>query len=366
MFFLFFFVLTLCLKWGYCLNTSAVVCDPGFLPYVEVKDIGRCVEDTQTEAECQQAAIENSIMYFGSLHNVPTKSSLPFGCLTSPSGGIYAFNPYRSSLNCSSEAPCVCKPTSCTPCPEGAYCPNSTSKILCPVGKYSNTISSTNASTCKSCLVGKTALDKGSISCSPCPKGAYCPNSTSKILCPVGKYSNTISSTNASTCKSCLVGKTALDKGSISCSPCPKGAYCPNSTSKILCTAGKYSNTISSTNASTCKSCLVGKTALDKGSISCSPCPKGAYCPNSTSKILCTAGKYGGIIEATTEPHGCSGTCEIGKYGFAGASHCASCSFGKYGENGTCFKCRHDCLRKSSESFGPQQIVTTNAYYAQS
>ena len=83
-FFLFFFVLTLCLEWGHCLNTSAVVCDPGFLPYAEIKHIGRCVEDTQTEAECQQAAARLGNMYFGSLDDNPMKSSLPFGCLIFP------------------------------------------------------------------------------------------------------------------------------------------------------------------------------------------------------------------------------------------------------------------------------------------
>eukprot|EP00942_MAST-04A_sp_MAST-4A-sp1_P009408 g9408.t1 len=247
------------------------------------------------------------------------------------------------------------KETACIICTAGAYCTDFI-RTHCPIGTYSNAIGSTNASTCKLCLAGNIALNEGSTSCTLCPNGAYCPNATSKILCPIGTYSNAIGSTNASTCKLCLAGNIALNEGSTSCTLCPNGAYCPNATSKILCPIGTYSNAIGSTNASTCKLCLAGNIALNEGSTSCTLCPNGAYCPNATSKILCPIGKYGGVIEAITEANGCTGTCSVGKYGFPGASQCASCSFGEYGENGTCFKCRHDCVRKQSETFGPQQI----------
>lgn len=129
-------------------------------------------------------------------------------------------------------------------CPQGYYCPASTSDpVACPIGYYLDAEAS-------------DAL----ADCIKCPPGQYCatvglPGPNGKCLagyyCPEGSTSNTANQ--------CPVG-TYCPLGSSVALPCPGGQYqaTAGSSACLACTAGNY--------------CPIGSSAL-------TTCPAGAYCP---------------------------------------------------------------------------------------
>ena len=90
----------------------------------------------------------------------------------------------------------------------------------CPAGKYGNQTGQTVSSSCVSCRSGRFALGDGNERCSLCPKGSYCPNAVSKILCSVGKYGTQTGQTVSSACNVlCSSGKCEKIKN------CAQGTY---------------------------------------------------------------------------------------------------------------------------------------------
>ena len=208
--------------------------------------------------------------------------------------------------------------------------------------------------------------------CAKCDAGRFSSGSTlnNEISvchkCPRGKFNASIGAISASSCQNCSVGYTALIEGSTFCEACPTGQYCSTASSKFLCPKGKYNNLTMQTSEKSCRNCTIGRIALSEGSKSSVLCPKGAYCPDALTKTLCPVGKYGTIDGAITLSTGCSNNCGIGKFGFTGASRCASCPSGKYGESGQCYDCKPGCLERGVSLFEPRKIITKSARHCRS
>ena len=148
--------------------------------------------------------------------------------------------------------------------------------------------------------------------CSSCPKGSYCPNATSTIPCPAGRYGNRTGQASSSACHGCPEGKVGLvQKYELVHLP---GNCSRDITSEAECNiaAAKlgFANKIAlggSFNVAP-KGCFVYQAAIYFNAISgasswlagivrlceiypvvgmsqCSLCSKGSYCPNATSSL---------------------------------------------------------------------------------
>eukprot|EP00943_MAST-04B_sp_MAST-4B-sp1_P004566 g4566.t1 len=252
--------------------------------------------------------------------------------------------------------------TQCSLCSKGSYCPNATSTVPCPAGKYGKQTGQTELSACLECDAGTIALGKGMAQCSLCSKGSYCSDATSTVPCPAGKYGNQTGQTELSACWDCPVGDYSF-AGSIhsrNCTQCPLGSYCLGGVLS-QCPAGKYGNRTGQTELSACIDCDTGTTALRPGMSRCSLCAAGSFCPNSLSRQLCPVGKYGNVHGAVNENTACSNNCSTGRYGFRGASRCAACPTGTFRDTGEkCISCPAICLESGKKIFGPQRIVSTS------
>ena len=111
-------------------------------------------------------------------------------------------------------------------CAVGSYI-NQTSCILCSLGKFTNTNSST---ICLLCNVGQFTSMNGSSTCTACVAGTFSPISgaTSCILCPPGAYS---SSNGTTSCLTCQPGTFSNTTGLTLCYNCPVGTFQNNSNS---------------------------------------------------------------------------------------------------------------------------------------
>ena len=184
-------------------------------------------------------------------------------------------------------------------CPAGAFCDsaNLSSPLLCGPGTFSD---STGMSECKIC-----------------PAGYYCPGngSSSPLLCPVGSYSHQTGLAaecpacdlgffcpNATTKEQCTRAGDYCPANSFASTPCPAGSYCPTvvriiscnqgffcpsgATVQIICPAGSYCPRNGSSSPTLCSK---GSYSLQKGlSVACPACDLGSFCPNTTTKVLCT------------------------------------------------------------------------------
>ena len=149
--------------------------------------------------------------------------------------------------------------------------PVETKFLLCPSGGYSGN------GTCISCSSGKFGTLPGGVSDShgcaynvtTCPHGFYCQGSGGAATpCPRGTYGNvTGGQTESESCKNCTSGRIALSEALNACVKCPKGAYCPNTTTKLLCTIGTYNNLTMQTVS--CKNCIVGRFTSTNGMTFC-------------------------------------------------------------------------------------------------
>jgi len=108
-----------------------------------------------------------------------------------------------------------------------------------------------------------------------CPKGSYCPNVTSKLLCAAGSYSDQFLST---ACAQCAAGSYATQQGSTACTACAAGSACPQSV-PVVCAAGTYTSAAAQT---ACVACAFGRYASGSGSTVCLLCSKGSL-PATTS-----------------------------------------------------------------------------------
>ena len=211
--------------------------------------------------------------------------------------------------------------------------------LSCQKGYFS----STGASLCTKCPIGTYSDMDGGTSCIDVPAGFYgtgCDENMtackSRNPCPVGYFS----STAASFCTKCPIGRYSDSMGAPTCTfvpggtyssecdnnmtackstlPCPSGHYCRKSSRMPReCISGKYAEDVGSVN---CINCAPGRFASENGSIVCNPCIEGRYnpIPGQNKCSICRA--------STTS--------------LLGATKCSSCQPGKFGnESGLCYTC---------------------------
>ncbi|XP_026719422.1 zonadhesin-like [Athene cunicularia] len=155
------------------------------------------------------------------------------------------------------------------PCPPGHFCPAGTSiPQQCPVGTYSDGLSSWQDSSCTVCPAGHYCSSAGLTAPSgPCSAGHYClPGASSPS--PAGMW----------------------EKGG----PCPVSHFCPEGSNFPLpCLAGTYNNL---TRQAACFPCAAGYYCPENTtSYSMNPCPAGFYCPKGTrfaTEFPCPRGYY--------------------------------------------------------------------------
>ena len=207
----------------------------------------------------------------------------------------------------------------CSNCSAGYYCPGGTAAIACPAGK-SSPASSVSEESCENCPAGKSTISGGV--CTNCTVGYYCPGGRA-IACPPGK-SSPASSTSIESCTYCPPGQTTILVNGIftpgSCTTCPVGYYCPSDTAAIPCDAGK-SSPMSSTSANSCTPCPAGKISSAGGA--CTPCRAGQSSnEGGVSCFNCAAGK-------TSVEGGVCTSCDPGQSSVEGGS-CTPCAAGYY------------------------------------
>jgi hypothetical protein len=279
-----------------------------------------------------------------------------------------------------SQNDCICGPgytgngKSCNSCKAGKYKTRSgnLSCDLCPRGKYSESIGSSNASSCLSCPLNSYSYEgsRSSLNCT-CNAGYSGANGQNCVECLEGKYKDwqgqgackscpqNANSTRAAysiTICECSPGFTGSN-GSI-CTACQPGSFkvLRGPADCVLCHSGTYSNTAGATSADTCVPCLSNQDSLPGASILqnctckpgyqridgfctscpeatykdrlgdhfCEPCPAG-YTSNTGSanilKCICARGKTGPTCK----------NCTAGTYKeIVGSAACIQCPAGKF------------------------------------
>uniref|UniRef100_A0A7M5XIK9 Tyrosine-protein kinase ephrin type A/B receptor-like domain-containing protein n=1 Tax=Clytia hemisphaerica TaxID=252671 RepID=A0A7M5XIK9_9CNID len=208
--------------------------------------------------------------------------------------------------------------TACVECPKGFYCPSSTTTpIVCKAGTYANALSST--------------------SCQLCPSGYSCLNAAdAPVACTAGSYSVA----GQIKCTTCPTGQFSYNTAS-SCSPCPGGSYCTNGTAPIVpplpCAFGFYSVV----GQGQCKECPQHTYTPGFGAQFCTPCPVGSTCDDPTAiPIPCSDGTYWSNADETPKCIACPAgyscedakvppvPCKKGFYSTGGNSTCLPCPEG--------------------------------------
>ena len=211
-----------------------------------------------------------------------------------------------------------CPPTSTMPiqCPVGTYCPAGTTDAPIPCPDSMRRFSPLGASSEGECISTAPAgyyIDPAKNLVIECPTGAFCMGGK-KFDCSGGTYN--------------------MKKGmasSLSCLPCPKGAYCPSPTSVISCDIGKYNPTLKAKDKSACIPCTVGHYCPQKGVVEPFPCLAGTYSPSTGAGVSCTpvaAGYYlpstGSVTDVLKIP------CTAGYYCPSGTGNQQLCPLGSY------------------------------------
>jgi len=254
--------------------------------------------------------------------------------------------------NASLYSDCICLPgttgqQTCSPCPQGSWCPGNGVQNPCPANSSSPANSSTQdqctclpgympnngsagngtvtAAGCKLCPVNETCLSGIASPCKPfsqtltegqtqcicmpgfysnqtaasspcliCPPNYYCSGNTSIAACPgnstapKGQYSSA----------ACSCNPGFLQKAQ-ACTQCPQGFYCPGGSAQAFaCPA--YSFSLALAFSVTQCICLPGYYALT--TISCAACPSGTYAPmsNTSACRFCQPGTYTPLASAST------------------------------------------------------------------
>jgi hypothetical protein len=200
--------------------------------------------------------------------------------------------------NCPAGSQSLAGASTCTPCPLGTS--NSLAGGLCYkcyAGTFAGTV---GLSKCTECPTGSSSA-VGALSCNGtyCPLGYYYYPTFSQgdcAQCSSGTYTNT---TGANKCSICPAGSSSPYRAS-SCTPCAAGTY--STTAGFTCEeclAGTYAGTAGS---SKCIECPPGSTS-SPGASSCyvgTPCQLGYYYPAGGSACLpCSAGTYSNRISST-------------------------------------------------------------------
>lgn len=228
-------------------------------------------------------------------------------------------------------------------CPVGFYCPKaSVSPIICPAGRYGNTVG------------------LGTRDCSgACKKGFWCPagsTSSTENACPAGRYGDADGLKTIECNANCeilvntdVMGPTTLTATSLIlpsedsivishalyCIPkqCAPGYYCPPASTSatmhdcgmnasVYCPVGSYIPTRVSTGYYTVGSTGSGLPVISypnrmqvsddvKNRAAQVQCEPGYYCIDGV-RYICPRGHYGGVSGLSSET--CSGECEEGYY----------------------------------------------------
>jgi len=218
-------------------------------------------------------------------------------------------------------------------CEAGYFCPEaaeSSTRIPCPSGSYSDSTGLGYKDECTNCTAGQFCPGGQSSNNENCPAGFYCPERTyfkNETVCPMSYYS--LGSTQAKDASECL--------------PCPEGSYCGagNGTATV-CPAQSYCPALSHNKTN----CEPGKQVSGTGSSTpsdCDSCDLGYICPGGTEPIECPKGFYmddfGGQFECkpTTLGYFTSSTgqqseqvCSAGSFSQPGAIACHDCAPGYY------------------------------------
>lgn len=182
-------------------------------------------------------------------------------------------------------------------------------------------------------------------SCSPCPRGQYCPPGTfSPTPCPAGTYNPNTNASWSMQCTQCPLGSYA-PAGSArcwTCPDCPAGTYCDHENSCQPCPPNTFSTT---TKAAACSACPTNQISLPPpyssvilsdngashvvniGGIGCSTSSS-----SSSSLYQCPAGSYIGssvVFSAGTNTVDVSASCPVCHPGTYSSSinspSCTSC-----------------------------------------
>lgn len=216
------------------------------------------------------------------------------------------------------------------------------------------------------------SLPSNDLSVGFAPIGALLPTITvleqcsACAVCAVGSYKSTECTSSADTvCIACVATKFC-PLGSTSQSPCPAGNFCPDPSTKTLCTSGSYCpagvivQTICAlgsycTNTSTQQAC-VSPNYCAAGSTSQTPCPAGFYCSNPSTKITCPQNSYcpAGSITQILCPAGSRGAA----IGSSSASNCIPCLAGTYSSTQGSIICTN-CTKGSNYSLSSATACTT-------
>lgn len=193
--------------------------------------------------------------------------------------------------------------TGCKVCPEGYSGPSGASE-QCEPCKAGKSQPNTASLKCENCPQGYASEQVGLSTCSACASGKYQSQlgQNACLDCPAGKYTITMANTG---CKSCAAGQFKLFASTSECSDCPTGRFMASTGSSNECNecqAGQYSD---DTGLAKCKDCPDGWYQSSKGQLSCTECPGGTKCSQTSIGDTCPAGKY----------------IEAGQY----ASSCKSC-----------------------------------------
>ena len=235
----------------------------------------------------------------------------------------------------------------------------------CSAGKFNPFM---GAQICKDCATGMYNEYDGQVNCSLCNGCSstghmreQCGYNSSGICtkCSPGRYNN--DKAYGTTCKPCSPGMVTSTLGSSICTACPSGKYqssfamlecincggCPLYGQKRLncrknlsgfcinCSSGFYNDVRLYTTH--CKPCQFGTyVQSNTGNRKCNSCPKGKYgrvLNASTENMGCTntcgSGRYGNTVGGTTEADACK-NCEIGRFSMYNHTFCAKCPNGKY------------------------------------
>lgn len=151
-------------------------------------------------------------------------------------------------------------------------------QIKCEAGTYSDT---GKAASCKPCDSGKYCPEIGMTAGIPCPAGYYCPlGSINQAPCTIGTYNPNVASAGANACLDCDPGKYCDQEGLTAVAgDCQPGFYC----NKASPNKYPYISFIS----------LSSPSLWNVATYPYGICPRGYYCPLSTSvPTACPLGYY--------------------------------------------------------------------------
>ena len=154
-------------------------------------------------------------------------------------------------------------------------------------GTYSD---ESRASSCSICAEGKYNTNTGQTACTECDAGKYLNDNgyaaalhdeaSDCLDCETGKYGSTI---GAASCTFCAAGRSVNETGSTSCEACLPGRYASTTGAAAcaLCSLGTHSPELG---AASCVTCVSPTTSDGVGKPNCSACVSNYYWDGSITK----------------------------------------------------------------------------------